>query len=275
MALVLKNTKTLITPENLSLNILIHGFPGSGKTAFYADAPELGVAACETGMGNGLATIAAKGVDYVEPKSYADFDALCSLVEPAEFKTKKTIALDSLSDMASTFIKDYALSFARAKGATQKRQSGIPELDDYGVMGEVTRRLVRKLIDSKKHIIATATTTIQMPDADTGVGQMLVKPNLPGQLSLGASAMFDIVLLVRTRSKLRDPKDPKSRFTEHYITSKGSDGIIAKCRHNEVVGAPLLPDEFVLDAKNGIGTFNWVLERIKTGYADAAKKQAA
>lgn len=272
MALVLKNTKTLIHPDNLSLNILIHGFPGSGKTAFYSDAEGLGVAACETGMGNGLATIASKGIDYVEPKSYADFDSICSLVAPVEFKEKKVIALDSLSDMTGTFIKDYALSFPRAKGATEKRKSGIPELDDYGVMGEVTRRLVRKLIDSKKHIIATATTTIQMPDADTGVGQMLVKPNLPGQLSLGAAAMFDIVLCVRTRSKLKTPGDPKSRYTEHYITSKGNDGLIAKCRHNEVVGAPLLPDEFVLDAKNGIGTFNWVLERIKAGYAEALKK---
>jgi hypothetical protein len=248
------------------LNILVYGLPGSGKTKFVSTAPDVGVAACETGLGKGLATVLKAGLDYVDPVTYQEFDQICSGLV---FKDKKSIALDSLSDMTSTFIKDYALSFPRAKGETLKRKAGVPELDDYGVMGEVTRRLVRKLIDSGKHVIATATLKIDKPDADTGQGQYLVCPNLPGAMSVGSTAMFDLVLCFRTRSKLRDKNDAKSRYTEHYITAKGNEGLLAKCRHNDLLGKALIPDEFVMNLETGEGTFPWILERIRTGYVEA------
>jgi len=271
VALVVKNTKQLIDPANLRLKILAFGYPGSGKTTFAADAPNPGIAVCETGHGKGLIGIAQRGLDYVEPANYGEFDQVCSGLV---FKDKQTIVLDSLSDMCRTFIKDYALSFPRAKGESQKRKAGVPELDDYGVMGEVTRRLVRKLLDSDKHVIATSTLKINMPDAETGQGDMLVCPDLPGAMSLGSTAMFDIVLCFRTRSVLRDKNDAKSRYTQHYITAKGSQNLTAKCRHNEVIGKSLLPDEFIYDPATGDGTFTWILKRIQDGYTEAVKKAA-
>lgn len=272
MPLVVKNTRNLIDPAKLSLNILAYGLPGSGKTKFVATAPEVGVAACETGLGKGLATVLRAGVDYVDPVNYQEFDSICSGLV---FKDKKSVALDSLSDMTNTFIKDYALSFPRAKGETLKRKAGVPELDDYGVMGEVTRRLVRKLIDSGKNVIATATLKIDKPDADTGQGNLLVCPNLPGAMSIGSTAMFDIVLCFRTRSVLRDKNDVKSRYTQHYIIAKGNEGLMAKCRHNDILGKQLLPDEFLFDLETGEGTFPWIYERIKAGYQEVAEQKAA
>ena len=266
MSLQIKNTKDLLNPEKLRLNILAYGMPGTGKTRFISTAENVGIAVCETGLAKGLATALRAKLDYVEPESYQEFDQVCSGLV---FKDKSAIALDSLSDMCKTFIKDYALSFPRAKGETLKRKAGVPELDDYGVMGEVTRRLVRKLIDSGKHVIVTATLKIDKPDMDTGQGQLLVCPDLPGAMSLGSTAMFDIVLCFQTRSKLRDKNDPKSRYTEHFIKAKGTESLMAKCRHNDVTGKQLLPDEFVFDIASGDGTFPWILKRIQDGYAEA------
>lgn len=271
MALLVKNTKTLITPENLRLKILAYGLPGSGKTTFVSGAPNVGIAACETGHGKGLISVAQAGLDYVLPENYNEFDQICSGLV---FKDKQSIGLDSLSEMCRTFVKDYALTFPRLKGETLKRKAGVPELDDYGVMGEVTRRLIRKVLDNDKHVIATSTLKINMPDADSGQGEMLVCPDLPGAMSLGSTAMFDIVLCFRTKSALRDPKDPKSRYTQHYVISKGNQGLIAKNRHNEIVGKSLLPDEFEFDPAKNLGTFDWIYQRIKAGYEAAAQKAA-
>lgn len=272
MSLAIKNTKGLIEPQALRLKILAYGLSGSGKTTFLSGAPNIGVAACETGHGKGLVSVAKSKLDYVEPETYQEFDQICSGLV---FKDKESIGLDSLTDCCRTFIKDYALSFPRAKGDTLKRKAGVPELDDYGVMGEVTRRLLRKLLDGNKHVVATATLKINMPDAETGQGEMLVCPDLPGALSLGSTAMFDMVLCFRTRHALREKNDPKSRYTQHYVVAKGNQSLMAKCRHNEIVGKSLLPDEFVFDPLKGEGTFNWIFERIKAGYTEAAQAKAA
>lgn len=274
MSLAVKNTKALISPDKLRLNILAYGLPGTGKTTFLAGAPKVGVAACETGVAKGLASVLRSGLDYVEPETYNEFDQICSGLV---FKEKETIALDSLTEMCFGFIKDYALTVPRIKGETLKRKMGVPELDDYGTMGELTRRLLRKLIDGNKHVVATATLHIDKPDADTGVGQLLVCPNLPGAMRLGATAMFDLVLCFRTRSMLRDAKDPKSRYLQHYIIAKGNESLMAKCRHNEIVGKALLPDEFVFEPGadgKGPGSFNWIFERIQAGYMEALKRAA-
>ena len=108
MSLEIKNTSKLIHPNNLKLKILLYGLSGVGKTEWATSAPNPGVAACETGHGNGLLTAAYKNVDYVSPSSLAEFEMFCS---GAVFKDKSSIILDSLSRTAyKTFIKDYALS---------------------------------------------------------------------------------------------------------------------------------------------------------------------
>jgi len=263
LSLQIKNSKSLLG-EELRLKMLLVGLPGTGKTTFLSTAPNIGIGACETGSGRGLASIAEKGIDYVELDNYGEFDQFCS---GNIFKDKSAVGLDSLSTMTKTFIKDYALSLPRSKGQSQKRAMGVPELDDYGTMGEVTRRLLAKLIDQPKHVLATATLLIKSPDAETGLGELMIGPDLPGQMFLGATAMFDIVLVCRTRVLLRDPKDAKSRFTQHYWITQGGNGVIAKCRY-----AGLKAEE-IYNPATGEGTFPDLLAKIKkaaTPVAEAA-----
>jgi AAA domain len=264
LALVYKNTKELIDPNTLKLKILIYGLNGTGKSTFLSTVPGIGIGASETGHGKGLLGVATSNLDYVEINSYADFD---EFVNPEVYKNKTAKGLDSLSDIVKTHIKTKALSFPRQKGESPKRTSGVPELDDYGVMGELTRKLLRKLIDTDKHIVVTSALRIDKPDIENGQTEMLIGPDLSGQMFLGSTAMFDLVLCTRTRAVLKDPKDAKSRYTEYYyLTNSPGNGIIAKNRLGVKGGKSFLPLEVVFDAEKGQGTFPWLLQQAKDAY---------
>jgi len=270
LSLQIQNTKTLIEPEKLKLKVLVYSLPGCGKTTWAGTAPNPGFAACETGHGNGLLSIADAGYDYVTPTSLSDFEAFAG---GGIFKDKETLVLDSLSAMVKSFIKDFALAIPRKQGDSEKRRKGVPELDDYGVMGEITRRTLGRLIDCNpdKHIIVTATERYDKPDPENGQAELIIGPDLPGQMFLGSTAMFDIVLRLRTRPMLRDKNDAKSRYTERYfITQSDGKGTVAKCRNN-VTLKPLLEQEEIFDPATGKGTFMDLLNKIRKGYIDSLK----
>lgn len=263
MALVVQNSKKLIDPKNLKLKLLLVSMPGFGKTTFLANCPNPGIGVSETGHGKGLLSIAHAGIDYVEINDYNDFDAFCS---GTVFKDKETLALDSLSDMARTFIKDKALSIPRPRGESQKRALGVPELDDYGMMAELTRKLTKKLLDQPKHIVATSGMRIDKPDPEQLQSDTLVGPDFPGQMFLGSSAMFDIVLIGRTRQLLRDPKDAKSRYIERYWLTENQGGFMGKNRLSIEDAGSFLPTELVYDVVKGTGTFADIFNRAVNAY---------
>src|SRR6266446_2933132 len=184
MPLRIQNTRDLVAPDKLRLKILMYGFPGAGKTKFLATANKthkLLVGSCETGHGKGLLSAASEGFDYTELGSYNDFEEFCTGLAA---KPYDVTGLDSLSWANKTFVKDKALSMPRAKGESQKRALGVPEIDDYGTMGELSRKLIQRLIDQPQHIIVTSALKVDKPDADNG-GETLVGPDLPGQMFLG------------------------------------------------------------------------------------------
>ena len=255
MSLIIRNTQALVSPKDFKIKILVFGMYGLGKTTFMSTAPNLGAGVCETGHGKGLLTVAHKNFDYVELNSYNDFDAFCS---GTVFKDKDTLGLDSLSEMVRTFIKDRALAIPRSKGESEKRALGVPELDDYGTMGELTRKLVRKLLDQPKHIVVTSGLRIDRPDPDSKQAETLIGPDLSGQMFMGSTAMFDLCLCLRSRSVLRDPRDAKSRYTERYwLTENNGSGILAKNRLSVHDGKSFLPTEVIFDPDKNLGTFDY------------------
>lgn len=262
MPVEIKNTRDLVDPDTLKLKVLIIGPPGTGKTTWASSAPNPGFAACETGHGHGLQSIADKGLDYAVIRTKTEYDEVCA---GRVFADKDTIVLDSLSEMSKTFIKDAALAIPRSQGNSPKRQKGIPELDDYGTMAELTRRSLRQLIELDKHVIATATMRIKQPDAVTGQGAFIIGPDLPGQMFEGSVAMFDMVLFLRTRQKRRDPKDNSSRYTERYLITQPDNVHLAKCRYTKH-GRALLAKEIIFNVETGEGSFQEILRTIVEGY---------
>lgn len=265
MALEIKQTGALINSEALRLKVLIYGLHGAGKTSWMSTAPNPGIGVSETGWGKGLLSVAAKNLSYAEINSYDDLTQFCSGVI---FKDKDTLALDSLSDMFRTCIKDKTLSIPRARGESPKRAAGVMELDDYGVAAELARKLIKRLIDQPKHIVVTSGLRIDKPDPDGGQTEMLIGPDLSGQMFLGSTAMFDLVLCLRTRTILTDPKDAKSRRTERYFVtqSDGQTGIIAKNRLSVTGTGSFLPAEVLFNPDKEQGTFDWFLNQAKEAY---------
>lgn len=263
-----KRGQDLIDPATFRFVGLIYALPGTGKTPWVgsADSLSLGVAACETGHGNGLLSIADRKFDYVEPENLLDLEKFCKgEIFPEK---KEVLALDSISAMARTFVKDAALAIPRTKGESPKRKLGIPELDDYGSIAEMVRKTINLLIKSNpdKHIIVTALEKYDKPNENDPPGtEALVGPDLAGQLFLAAPAMFDFVFRMRTRPKLRNPNDAKSRYQERYLVTQQEAGVIAKCRSN-AKGLPLLDREEVFDMVTGQGSFPWILAKILKGY---------
>lgn len=267
MSLKIRNSVDYLNPDNFRMVALIYGLSGVGKTSFIGtmNPEETIVAACETGLGSGVLSIADRGFDVVEPENLAELEEFC---RGKIGHNKKALVLDSLSAMHRTFIKDAALKIPRRMGESDKRKMGIPELDDYGTIGEMTRRLLNILISSNpdKHVIVTATEKYDRPNENDPPGtESLIGPDLAGAMFLASPAMFDFVLRLRTRPKLRDPKDPKSKYSERYFITQQQSGVIAKCRSNSR-GIPLLEQEEVFDHISGQGGFEYMVEKILKGY---------
>ena len=249
----------------MKLKILLIGLPGTGKTTWLSTVPKVAIAASETGHGAGLMSIAQSNIPFVTPETYSEFETFCS---GGLFKDAEALAVDSLSSMTRTFIKDYAITnFPRARGETPKRRAGIPELDDYNTIGECARRLIAKLIGLDKHIIVTCTLKLpQEARPDEGKEALPAMPDLPGQQALAQAAAFDTVLIMRTRPALRDPKNAASRYSQRYFMTQQTDKWLAKSRLN-ALDKPILADEEIFDLATGQGSFSYILDKIKAAYA--------
>lgn len=274
MSVVIRNTRTLLSAENFRFVGLIYGLTGCGKTTWIGscDPNEVGVAASETGLGSGLLSIADRGIDHIVPESLEDLEAFC---KGKVFPDKKILVLDSISAMARTLIKDAALKIPRKQGESDKRRQGIPELDDYGVIGEMTRKAINILITANptKHIIVTALEKYDRPNENDAPGtEALIGPDLTGQSFLAVPAMFDCVFRLKVRSKLKNPTDAKSRFQERVLFCQAESGMIAKTRSN-VKGLTLLDKEEIFDVNTGHGGFPYILEKILDGYRKASASQ--
>ena len=260
MSIQIQNTRDLTKTEGFRAKILVVARSRAGKTTFAATAPNPGVAACETGHGAGLLSIASKGVDYFVPTSLEDLDALAS---GHIFKDKDTIVLDSLSAMARTIIKDFAIHIPRRGATSPKREQGVPELDDYGVMAEITRRILDAIIDLPKHVVVTA---LERTEKDAEGTPTACGPDLPGQMFLAAPAMFDTVLYLKVRKAFRDPRDPKSVFYERYFITQ-PDGYHIGGDRNNLSGKNILQREEVFDPERNRGTFEDIFKKLTTAYA--------
>jgi hypothetical protein len=240
----------------------VYGLPGTGKTKWAAGAPNPGIIACETGHGKGLLTLADQTIEFVEPTTLQDFDEVAS---GKVFKDKETLVFDSLSYFVKTVVKDEALKMPRKFGESAKRRAGVPELDDYGVMGELTRKYVEKLLLLPKNVVVLATEKYSGGNEDNP--EIVIGPDLPGAMFLGSTAMFDAVLRLRTRPKLRDPKDAKSKYTERYfLTQPDGAGTIAKCR-STLNGKAILDKEEVFDLETGAGSFQALYDKLLAAYS--------
>lgn len=207
--------------------------------------------------------ICEKSFDYIEPTKLVEVE---EFAKGKTFPDKKILVIDNLSTLARTIIKDAALAIPISGSAS--RAVGVPDLKDYGTIAELTRRLLLNLINSNpdKHIVVCAHEKYDRPNENDAPGtESLVGPELAGAMFLAAPSLFDFVLRLRTRNILRNPADPKSRYSQRYFQTNQVAGVIAKCRAMRGKKA-LLDQEEIFDLDTGAGSFSMLLNKIKEGY---------
>lgn len=300
MGLILKNTRDLISPDKFRMKVLVYAIPGFGKTKFVGGASRPLICAAEYGQGSGLLTIAEMGMSYVEPENMEELDQFTSGIlydttnKKVDLSAFETLVIDSFSEVTRRFIKAEALTVPRKNNVeSAKRKKGIPELDDYGTMGEISRKVLAKFLDNNKNIVVTATVREVGPDEDHPTREHRIGPDLPGQMFLGATAMFDFVLAGVIKPVLRDlagniivdpSKAKPGQFTRSaqrvWLTNPETSGAyLTKCRAslggNGAVTQPLLANEEVFDLKAGTGTWQALYDKVVKGYKEAYERAKA
>jgi len=211
-----RNTADFIGPW-LKLCAMMWALPKFGKTEWaseldavtkkYYNKPTL-IIAVEAADGGGTATLAKKGIDYVEPKSLSDFQGIVSALQTDT--TYGGVVLDNASDLVKRYIQPEALKLPYEKGsAPASRLKGVPAQGDYQTMGEMLRGELNKLVNLtkkdtpdniRKHLIVTA---LQYEKTNReGTSTISIGPALPGQMADTASAMFQTMLTLDIERKV-------------------------------------------------------------------------
>lgn len=233
----IRNTSELISPD-LRLCAMLWAKAKFGKTSWAAQLDKVTkrwynkktlFIAVEAADGGGTASIADLGIDYVEPKSFSEFQGLVSALQSDTMYGG--VVLDNASDLVKRYIQPEALKMP-LKGVMDEalRKKGVPDQKDYQTQGEMLRTELNKLVNLtkrdvpeniRKHLIVTALeyerTTRGNPPTTISIG-----PALPGQMADTASAMFQTMLTIEVETRV--DAATKTRVYERKVVSE-ADGV--------------------------------------------------
>ena len=176
MAINLKRSSQLASD---GVKLLVYGQAGAGKTSLIKTLPSPVVLSAE----GGLLSIADADVPYIEVSTMDDLrEAYAWLRDSAESKQFRTVALDSISEVAEVVLN-------AEKKATKDGRAA------YGEMNTVMTELIRSFRDLPgRHVYMSA----KLEKLQDEMGKVLYGPSMPGKtLSQGLPYFFDEVLALR------------------------------------------------------------------------------
>ena len=169
----LQVNKSSITSHKLK--VLLYGASGSGKTTFAGTAKDVIFLSSE----NGLLSIAEKGVDYIDIKSYSDLQESYKFLK--ENITKyKTVIIDSVTEI-NEIIK---LEIENKTGKTM-------QIKDWGDLSKQIRLLLRSFRNLDMHCIFICQEATEKDSEEGQVSKRI--PSLNGKNSTEISYFMDIV----------------------------------------------------------------------------------
>jgi hypothetical protein len=176
MAINLKRSSQLASD---GVKLLVYGQAGAGKTSLIKTLPSPLVLSAE----GGLLSIADADVPYIEIGSMDDLrEAYSWLRDSAESKQFKSVALDSISEVAEVVLN------AEKKATNDGRAAS-------GEMNSVMTELIRSFRDLPgRHVYMSA----KLEKLQDEMGKVMYGPSMPGKtLSQGLPYFFDEVLALR------------------------------------------------------------------------------
>jgi phage nucleotide-binding protein len=176
MAINLKRTGGLSAN---GVKLLVYGQAGAGKTTLTATLPQPIVLSAE----GGLLSIQDADLPFIEINSMATLmEAYKWLTESAEAKDFKSVALDSISEIAEVVLNE------EKKATKDPRQA-------YGAMQEQMADIIRAFRDlPNRHVYMSA----KLEKTQDEMGRVLYSPSMPGNKTGQALPyFFDEVLALR------------------------------------------------------------------------------
>ena len=176
MAINLKTTKGLTAN---GVKVLVYGQAGAGKTSLIKTLPNPIVLSAE----GGLLSIQDADLPYIEITSMTELqEAYKWLTEAAEAKAYKSVALDSISEIAEVCLNH------------EKKVNKDPRAA-YGAMQEQMADIIRAFRDLPgRHVYMSA----KLEKTQDEMGRVLYSPSMPGNKTGQALPyFFDEVLALR------------------------------------------------------------------------------
>ena len=188
MAIKLQRTKGF---GQSGVKLLVYGQAGAGKTTLIKTLPDPVIISAESGL------LSLSGVDipYITVTSLADLrDVMTWITQSEEAKRFKSIALDSISEIAEVVLTE--------EKATKEGRDGRAA---YGNMGDKMRKIIRAFRDlPDRNVYFSA----KMDKTQDDQGLIMYSPAMPGKtLTQDMPFFFDEVLALR----IAKDKDENSR----------------------------------------------------------------
>lgn len=163
----------VFSPTSHKIKALIYGDSWTGKTSFWATAPNVIFASAEAG----LLSVWNKRIPYVEIKSLKDLHDLYFYLAKGEHPYE-TVVIDSISEINDLIKTQLEIKRGRAL-----------QIQDWGEIAKNIEDILRKFRSLDMHVIMIAQETIERDD------QKIVKymPSLNGKTATKIAYFMDIV----------------------------------------------------------------------------------
>lgn len=150
-----------------SMNVMVHSWPGQGKTVWATGAPNCTLISAEPGAVSAK-LYGRKGVGLVRVREWGDAVQLRSEIEQGRFEHRDWLIIDTVSSLQN---KNQNSVLDKAVAENPKRDPDIPAIQDYQKQQNSLKRWVEFMVDYPINTIWLA-HTLRIEDQDGGAMYM-------------------------------------------------------------------------------------------------------
>jgi hypothetical protein len=193
---------------NESMNIMIHSWPGQGKTVFGCSAPNATLVSAEPGSISAKRQGSKAGL--VKIRTWEDCQDLVTAVENGEFAHREWMVIDTASTIQR---KNMRSILDRAHAANPNRDEDIPAIQDYQKNQNSFQRWVERMVDAPINMVWLC-HTMRVEDQN---GDALYLPAIMGGPDKGfpianyVMGLMNVVGYMETKTLPKTEDAPKRR----------------------------------------------------------------
>lgn len=174
-----------LSERKKTLNVLVYGEPGVGKTTFAATAPRPILWLEAEGGTHSIAD--TEGIDIVRVDGLESYREVLRYLQ-ANPEKYKTVVIDSITETQAAMLKEIMRKAVKEEAG---RNEFMPQFAEWGQVTGVMREVARAFRDLPMHTVITALTR---EDKDELTGKTRVRPRMTPALSEELPAFMDAAI---------------------------------------------------------------------------------